>query len=115
MVESLLIVDSPGHLVRVLQSWRLWVVGALVGALLGWGVYAFFPPPYRSRAVVVVDYNIEDLWISRLNIQYSFYYLRETRKLDAVAFSDEVLGRVVERVDNVTIQDLREEKLMLTL
>lgn len=114
LVEPLIVVDSPSHLVRVLQSWRLWMVGAVIGGLLGWGVYALFPPPYRTRAVVVVDYNIEELWISQLNIQYSFYYMRETRKLDAVAFSDEVMGRVVEQVGEVTVQDLRGKKLMLS-
>lgn len=113
-VDSLFVIDSPSHLVHVLQSWRLWVVGAVIGGLLGWGVYAMFPPPYRAQASVVVDYNIEDLWISRLNVQFSFFYLRETRKLKEVAFSDETLELVVERVDDVTVQDLRAGKLKVS-
>ena len=34
VVNSLLYVDSHDSIVRVLQSWRLWVVGAIVGALV---------------------------------------------------------------------------------
>jgi hypothetical protein len=85
----------------------------VVGGLLGWGVFALFPPPYRAQASVVVDYNIEDLWISRLNVQFAFFYLRETRKLEAVAFSDETLSLVVEQVEDVTVEELRSRKLML--
>ena len=113
-VDPLLVVDTPSHFVRVLQSWRLWVVGAVIGGLLGWGVYALFPPPYRAVASVVVDYNIEELWISRLNVQFAFFYQRETRKLKAAAFSDETLSTVVERVEDVTVEELRSRKLMIT-
>ncbi len=112
-INSLLVVDSPDQFIRVLQSWRLWVVGAVIGGLLGWGVYALFPPPYRAQASVVIDYNIEDLWISRLNVQFAFFYLRETRKLEELAFSDETLAMVVEQLDGVTVQELRAGKLML--
>jgi hypothetical protein len=114
LIEPLLFADSPGHLVRVLQSWRVWLVGALVGALLGWGVYAVFLPPYRAQATVVVDYNVEDLWISKLNTQYAFFYQRETRKLEAIAYSDETLGMIVEEVDDVSIEALRDGKLLLS-
>jgi len=114
MIDPLLTVDSPSHLVRVLQSWRLWLVAAMLGALLGWGVYALFLPPYRAQASVVVDYNVEDYWISKLNTQYSFFYQRETRKLKEIAYSDETLGMLVEQVGGVSVQELRDGKLLLS-
>lgn len=114
LIEPLLIADSPDHLVRVLQSWRVWLVGALVGALFGWGAYAVFLPPYRAQASVVVDYNVEDLWISKLNTQYAFFYQRETRKLKAIAYSDETLGIIEAQVDAVSVEALRDGKLLLS-
>jgi hypothetical protein len=113
-IDPLLTVDSPDHLVRVLQSWRVWLAGALAGALLGWGVYALFLPPYRAQASVVVDYNVEELWISKLNTQYAFFYQRETRKLKEIAYSDETLGIVAEQVGDVSVEELRGGKLLLS-
>jgi hypothetical protein len=113
-IEPYLVADSPDHFVRILQSWRVWLVGALLGALLGWGVYVLFLPPYRAQASAVVDFNVEELWISKLNTQYAFFYQRETRKLKEIAYSDETLGTVAEQVGEVSVEELRGGKLLLS-
>lgn len=113
VVHNLLYVDAHDSIMRVLQSWRLWVVGALVGALIAAGVYLVIPPPYRAEAVVVVDHNIEDVY----DIPYSrqFYFMgRETRKLQALAWSDETMQIVADQVGDVSVLELREKVLSLS-
>jgi hypothetical protein len=100
-------------MVRVLQSWRLWFLGAAVGALAAAGIYLLFPPDFRARAVVVIDHNLESVW--EFEPSQNFYFLgRETRKLEQLAWSDETLGQVAEQVDGVTVDDLRNEILSLS-
>lgn len=97
---------------RVLQSWRLWLAGALVGALLAVGVYAILPPSYRAAAVVVVDLNIEEAWPIGSGPQ--FYFLsRETRKLEELAWSDATMQMLAGQVGEVSVSELREEILLL--
>lgn len=113
VVDKLLYVDSHDSVMRLLQSWRLWVVGALVGALIGAGVFAVFPSPYRARAVVVVDHNIEDVY--DIPTERQFYFMgRETRKLQNLAWSDETLQIVADQVGDVRVRELREEILSLS-
>lgn len=113
LINTLLYVDSHDSIVRVLQSWRLWIVGAIVGALVASGIYLVFPPQYRARAVVVVDHNLEEMWAAEPGNQ--FYFLgRETRKLEALAWSDEVMETVADQVGNVSVRDLREKILFLS-
>ena len=112
-VNRLLNVETHDSLVQVLQSWRLWIVGAIVGALITSGVYALFPPAYRAKAVVVVDHNVEQF----LDIppEDHFYFLgRETRKLQALAWSDETLQMVADAVGEVSVGQLRDEVLSLS-
>jgi capsular polysaccharide biosynthesis protein len=113
LINTLLYVDSHDSIVRVLQSWRLWVVGAIVGALLASAIYFVFPPMYRARAVVVVDHNLEEVWAAEPG--NLFYFLgRETRKLEALAWNDETLGMVADQVEGVTVAELREKILFLS-
>lgn len=111
--ENLLFQDSHDSLMRVLQSWRLWLVGALAGALLAAGVYALFPPPYQTAAVVVVDLNIEEAWPVWSN-QQPYFISRESRKLEQLAWSDETIQLVADQVGDVSVSELRGGILKLS-
>lgn len=105
---------SIDDLIRLLKAWRLWSVGALVGALIGAAVYAIAPPPYRAHATVLVDFNLEQAWPQETD-RLQFYYLeRETRKLEEIALSDAVMEAIVETSQDVTTQELRSGKLLLS-
>src|SRR5689334_13797249 len=105
---------SIDDLIRLLRAWRFWSVGALIGALLGAGLYYVAPPPYRAHAIVLVDFNLEQAWPKDTDRQQFYYLERETRKLEEIAWSDMVLGMIVERNGGVTLQDLRNGKLTLS-
>jgi hypothetical protein len=112
-VYGLLYVDSHDSIVRVFQSWRLWIVGAIIGTLVATAVYAIFPPPFRARAVVVVDQNLEEAW--EFGSGQLFYFLgRETRKLQELAWSDDTLQVVADQVGDVSVLELRDQILQLS-
>jgi len=104
---------SLDDLIRLLKAWRFWVLGALAGALLGAAVYAIFPPPYRARATVNVDFNLEEAWPQETDRQQFYYLERETRKLEEVAWSDAVLQAVADEND-VSAAALRAGALSLS-
>ncbi len=113
LLNGLLFQDSHDSFVRVLRSWRLWLAGAVVGAAVAAGVYALSPPPYRAAAVVVVDQNLEEAW--PVDSGQQFYFLgRETRKLEALAWSDETMQGVADQVGDVSVLELRDEILQLS-
>lgn len=101
-------------LIRLLKAWRFWSVGALLGALLGAGLYYIAPPPYRAHATVLVDFNLEQAWPEETDRQQFYYLERETRKLEEIAWSDMVLGLVVETVGDITTEELRNGTLLLS-
>lgn len=105
---------SIDDLIRLLKAWRFWSVGALIGALLGAGLYYVAPPPYRAHATVLVDFNLEQAWPEETDRQQFYYLERETRKLEEIAWSDMVLGMVAERTGNITTQKLRNGVLSLS-
>jgi uncharacterized protein involved in exopolysaccharide biosynthesis len=105
---------SAEDLIRLLKAWRFWSVGALVGALLGAGVYYIAPPPYRAHATVLVDFNLEQAWPEETDRQQFYYLERETRKLEEIARSDMVMGLVVEAVGDITTEQLRNGTLSLS-
>jgi hypothetical protein len=101
-------------LIRLLKAWRFWSVGALIGALLGAGLYYLAPPPYRAHATVLVDFNLERAWPEETDRQQFYYLERETRKLKEIAWSDPVLGMVSETTGNVSLAELRNGRLSLS-
>lgn len=105
---------SLDDLIRLLKAWRFWSVGALIGGLLGAGLYYVAPPPYRAHAIVLVDFNLEQAWPEETDRQQFYYLERETRKLEEIALSDMVLEMVVDATGTVTVQELRNGKLFLS-
>jgi len=105
---------SMDDLIRLLKAWRFWSVGALIGALLGAGLYYLAPPPYRAHATVLVDFNLEQAWPEETDRQQFYYLERETRKLEEIAWSDMVLGLIVESVGDITTEQLHNGVLSLS-
>src|SRR5258708_1980930 len=100
--------------VDLLQAWKFWLLGAVVGALIAAAVYFIAPPPYRARASVNVDFHLEQAWPQNTD-RAQFYYLdRETRKLEEIAFSDSVLDAVALQVNGVSVDQMRNGKLQLS-
>lgn len=113
-LESLTATEGPDPLGAVLAAWRLWLAGALLGALFGWAVYSASPPPLRARASVVVDHNIEEAWRYFPDRRLFHFLERETRKLEALAWSDAVLVHVITAVPDATLTELRGGTLLLS-
>lgn len=105
--------SSPNLLAQLLGAWRLWLLGALAGALLAWAIYAIFPPDYRARATVVVDNNLEEAWIYYPDRQLFQFLSRETERLQELAWSDAVL-QAVAAGSGVSVSELRSGMLSLS-
>jgi len=106
--------SSTDDLIQLLQAWRFWLLGSLLGALLGGVVYVIFPPDYRARATVVVDFNMEQAWPVDSDRELFYYLEREARKLEDVAWSDEAMAEVSNSVGDVTVEELRSGVLELS-
>lgn len=104
---------SLDDIVRLLKAWRFWALGALAGALLGTVVFYIAPPPYRARATVNVDFNLEEAWPDEIDRQQFYYLERETRKLEEIAWSDDVI-QVVADASGMEVSVLRDEVLSLS-
>jgi len=100
-------------IIRVLKAWRFWVLGAMVGGLLGAALFYIAPPPYRARARVNVDFNLEDAWPEETDRKQFYYLERETRKLEEIVWSDDVM-QVVRDATGVGIFTLRDKVLLLS-
>jgi len=112
------IFSSPSldDFIRLLQAWRFLIFGAIVGALIGTAIYFVAPPPYRARATVNVDFNLEEAFPTDTDRQHFYYLERETRKMIEIAWSDEVLSQLLifsaEEL-RFSVDELRDEKLNL--
>lgn len=113
MKKRLFASPSIDDLIGLLQAWRFWVLSGLVGALLGGAIYLVFPPDFRARATVVVDFNMEEAWPVDSDRELFYYLEREARKLEEVAWSDAALAIVAE-AGNVTVAELRGGILKLS-
>lgn len=105
------IFSSPSldDLIRLLRAWRFWMLGALIGMLIGAVVYYVAPPPYRARATVNVDFNLEQTLPAETDRQHFYYLERETRKMIELAWSDEVLAQL-----NFPVNELRGGTIQLS-
>ena len=110
---NLLSSPSLDDLVRLLRAWRFWVLGAILGAALGAAVYYIVPPPYRAKATVNVDFNLEQAWPQETDRQQFYYLERESRKLEEIAWSDEVMKQVSSEF-GIKVEELRGGKLQLS-
>jgi hypothetical protein len=113
-MHMLLAPPSLDDLIRLLRAWRFWLMAALAGALLGAAAYALFPPPYRARAVVNVDFNLEQAWPQETDRQQFYYLERETRKLEEIAWSDAVMQAVAKADGRASVLELRGGILQLS-
>jgi capsular polysaccharide biosynthesis protein len=104
---------SIEDLIRVLRAWRFWVLGALVGALIGAALYYIFPPSYRAKATVNVDFNLEQAWPQDTDRQQFYYLERESRKLEEIAWSDDVMNELSSEF-GISVEDLRANSLHLS-
>jgi hypothetical protein len=112
-MTSLFSPPSPDDLIRLLKAWKFWVLGAVVGALIGAAVYYIAPPDYRARATVNVDFNLEQAWPKETDRQQFYYLERETRKLEEIAWSDDVIG-ALSSSQQIPVEELRAGKLKLS-
>ncbi|MBL8103284.1 MAG: hypothetical protein JNM02_12190 [Anaerolineales bacterium] len=104
---------SVEDLIRLLRAWRFWVLGALLGMLIGAAVYYVVPPPYRAKATVNVDFNLEQAWPQETDRQQFYYLERESRKMEELAWSDEVMSPLSSQFA-IPVEDLRGGKLLLS-
>lgn len=99
---------------QIFAAWRLWLLGAFVGALLAWGLYQLSPPAYRAQATVVVDQNLEEAWQYFPDRDLFHFMSRETLRLEQLAWSDAVLQTVADEVPGYSVSQLRSETLTLS-
>ncbi len=100
---------SLDDFIRLLKAWRFWVLGALIGSAIGAALFYVVPPPYRAKATVNVDFNFEEAFPTNTDRQDFYYLEREARKMEEIAWSDDVLSQL-----NASADELRDGKLTLS-
>ena len=114
MKKYLLSPPSLDDFLRLLRAWKFWLLGSMLGALIGAAVFYIFPPMYRAQATVIVDFNIEESWTYGSDRGVYYYLEREARKLVEVAWADETVSTVSAAFPDLTVTSLRGERLHLS-
>lgn len=114
MKKWLLSPASLDDFLRLLRAWKFWLLGSVLGALMGAAVFSLFPPMYRAQATVIVDFNIEESWTYGADRDVYYYLERESRKLVEVAWADETVSAVSAAFPELTGTSLRGERLHLS-
>lgn len=112
-MKYILVSPSLDDLINLLKAWRFWVLGALAGAVIGAVVFVIAPPPYRAHATVNVDFNLEEAWPQDTDRQQFYYLERESRKLEEIAWSDDVMNQISTEFA-IPVADLRDGILQLS-
>ena len=113
-MKWLLSPPSLDDFLRLLRAWKFWLLFSMLGAAIGAGAYYAFPPDYRARATVVVDFNAEESWTHGEDRDVYYYLERETRKLGEVAWADKTVSAVAAEFDDLMVASLRDERLQLS-
>ncbi len=114
MKKWLLKPPKSEEILRLLMAWRVWVAGAVVGAVAAALIYVVAPPQYRAQAIVLVDQNVEQVIPEERSDLLIYTYLqRETDKLVELAWSDQVLSQLSTET-GIPVADLRDGRLYLS-
>jgi len=97
----------------LLGFWRLWLAGAVIGAIIGFLFTMIFPSQHVAVASVLIDLNSEEAIPAGMDTDIFKYLGRETRKLESLALSDEVIIPLLGIVPGASLENLREEHLVL--
>lgn len=114
MKKWLLKSPTNDEILHVLMAWRLWVAGAVIGAVVATLIYVIAPPQYRAQATVLVNQNVEQVIpVERSELLIYTYLQRETDKLVGIAWSDQVLS-LVSTETGIPVSGLRDGRLFLS-
>lgn len=106
--------DGLTKLALILQNWKVLLISMLVGAVIGQAIFSLFPPPFKARAVMIMDQNLEEVFPAAPDREIFYFLERETQKLEAIAWSDVVLEEVIASVDGYSLDNLRSGSLILS-
>ena len=103
-----------GDFLRLLMAWRVWVAGAVLGAIVAALIFVVAPAQYRAQATVLVDQNVEQALPQDTSGTNIYIYLqRETDKLIVIAWADATLA-VVANQTGIPVAALRDGRLHLS-
>ena len=96
------------------MAWRVWVAGAVLGAIVAALIYVVAPAQYRAQATVLVDQNLEQaLPPDTSGTDIHIYLQRETDKLIVIAWADTTLA-IVSNQTGIPVAALRDGRLHLS-